>query len=204
MNSAHEKLNTEFGLALIAPPYDGGDDRVCGTATYVPGAKENGGIFCHANTWSMWRRRCWFGRPGVPLLPPDPATRPNGLRQIQDRAVCLPAEHLRPDASIVRHGPQRLADRDRCLDVIRGPRRSGFWASGPRSRVCEWPRPYPPIGPVSPPAASSRGTVYEIAVGRDGPGNAVAMVVDGVAIDGDVAPLPRPGMAVVRVEVVLR
>ena len=53
MNSADEKLNTEFGLALLGPPYDGGDDRVCGTSTYVPGAKENGGIFCHANTWSI-------------------------------------------------------------------------------------------------------------------------------------------------------
>jgi cellobiose phosphorylase len=49
-----------------------------------------------------------------------------------------------------------------------------------------------------------RGTAYEIAVRREGPGNSVAMVVDGVAVPGDVAPLPRPGTAVVRVEVVLR
>ncbi len=53
MQSADEKLNTRFGIALLWPPYDGGDDRVRGTSTYLPGAKENGGIFCHANTWSI-------------------------------------------------------------------------------------------------------------------------------------------------------
>jgi cellobiose phosphorylase len=40
-------------MALLWPPYDGGDERVRGTSTFVPGAKENGGIFCHANTWSI-------------------------------------------------------------------------------------------------------------------------------------------------------
>jgi hypothetical protein len=53
MNSADEKLDTPFGLALIWPPYDGFDPRVCGISTFVPGAKENGGIFCHSNPWSM-------------------------------------------------------------------------------------------------------------------------------------------------------
>ena len=48
-----EKLNTRFGVALLWPPYDGADARVRGTSTYVPGAKENGGIFCHANAWSI-------------------------------------------------------------------------------------------------------------------------------------------------------
>ena len=53
MESAHEKLNTPYGLALLWPPYNGSDPRVRGTTTYPPGAKENGGIFCHANAWAI-------------------------------------------------------------------------------------------------------------------------------------------------------
>jgi cellobiose phosphorylase len=48
-----------------------------------------------------------------------------------------------------------------------------------------------------------RGVAYEIAVRRRGPGNAVSLVVDGLAIDGDVVPLPAPGTRTVSVEVVL-
>jgi cellobiose phosphorylase len=49
-----------------------------------------------------------------------------------------------------------------------------------------------------------RGTAYEIAVRREGPGNSVSLVVDGVAVDGDVVPLPAPGTASVTVDVSLR
>jgi cellobiose phosphorylase len=49
-----------------------------------------------------------------------------------------------------------------------------------------------------------RGIAYEIAVRREGTGNAVSLVVDGVAIAGDVVPLPAAGTAAVKVEVVLR
>jgi cellobiose phosphorylase len=53
MENAHEKLNSKFGLALLWPAYDTYDFSVQGTSTYPPGAKENGGIFCHANTWAI-------------------------------------------------------------------------------------------------------------------------------------------------------
>jgi cellobiose phosphorylase len=49
-----------------------------------------------------------------------------------------------------------------------------------------------------------RGAAYEISVRREGPGNAVSLVVDGVARVGDVVPLPVPGTAAVKVDVVLR
>jgi cellobiose phosphorylase len=53
MESAHQKLNTQYGFALMAPAYRGYDPRIGGTTTYPPGAKENGGIFCHAHTWAI-------------------------------------------------------------------------------------------------------------------------------------------------------
>jgi cellobiose phosphorylase len=53
MESAHQKLNTKYGFALMAPAYTGYDPRIGGTTTYPPGAKENGGIFCHPHAWAI-------------------------------------------------------------------------------------------------------------------------------------------------------
>ena len=47
-----------------------------------------------------------------------------------------------------------------------------------------------------------RGVVHEIEVERVGPGNAVALVVGGEPIDGDVVPLPH-GVGPVSVRVLL-
>ncbi len=51
LRAAHERLNTRFGLKLSAPGYNGFDPSQGGVTTYPPGAKENGGIFLHANPW---------------------------------------------------------------------------------------------------------------------------------------------------------
>jgi cellobiose phosphorylase len=53
MNAVYEKLNTQYGIKLSAPGYDGFDPKVGGVTTYPPGAKENGGIFLHPNPWAM-------------------------------------------------------------------------------------------------------------------------------------------------------
>jgi cellobiose phosphorylase len=53
LNSVHEKLNTECGIKLSTPGYDGYDPEIGGVTTYPPGAKENGGIFLHSNPWVM-------------------------------------------------------------------------------------------------------------------------------------------------------
>jgi cellobiose phosphorylase len=117
-------LETPFGTALLWPPYDGGDDRVRGTSTYPPGAKENGGIFCHANTWLIIAA-AMLGRADDAcahyrrILPPGA----NRFRRVPGRAVRVLPEHLRSGASPVRDGPQRLADGDcgvgiRCRDPV--------------------------------------------------------------------------------------
>ncbi|NQU18287.1 MAG: glycosyl transferase [Candidatus Saganbacteria bacterium] len=53
LDSAHKHLNTKYGLVLMWPAYNGFDWRKGGVTTYPPGAKENGGIFVHANPWMM-------------------------------------------------------------------------------------------------------------------------------------------------------
>ncbi len=53
MRSVERLLNTENGIKLSGPGYDGYDPIKGGVSTYPPGAKENGGIFLHANPWAM-------------------------------------------------------------------------------------------------------------------------------------------------------
>jgi cellobiose phosphorylase len=53
LGAVHERLNTPYGIKLSTPGYDGFDPEKGGVTTYPPGAKENGGIFLHANPWVM-------------------------------------------------------------------------------------------------------------------------------------------------------
>ncbi len=53
LDAVHDLLNTANGIKLSAPGFDGFDPNRGGVTTYPPGAKENGGIFLHANPWVM-------------------------------------------------------------------------------------------------------------------------------------------------------
>lgn len=53
LDSVYEYLNTRYGIILMYPGYKEYDPSKGGITTYPPGAKENGGIFCHANPWVM-------------------------------------------------------------------------------------------------------------------------------------------------------
>ncbi len=51
LESVYKHLNTKYGIKLSSPGYQGFDPEIGGVTTYPPGAKENGGIFLHANPW---------------------------------------------------------------------------------------------------------------------------------------------------------
>jgi len=51
LDAIYRRLNTRHGIKLSTPGYDGFDPVKGGITTYPPGAKENGGIFLHANPW---------------------------------------------------------------------------------------------------------------------------------------------------------
>ena len=53
LEAVYTHLNTANGIKLSTPGYDGYDPKKGGVTTYRPGAKENGGIFLHANPWVM-------------------------------------------------------------------------------------------------------------------------------------------------------
>jgi cellobiose phosphorylase len=202
MRSADEKLNSKFGLALIWPPYDGFDPRICGTSTFVPGAKENGGIFCHSNPWSMvaaamlgWGDDAYrYYRQILPLARTD-----SDVYKVEPyvypQNICGPAH---PSFGLARNAWLTGAAAWTFVAATQ-------WILGIRPtfdglRVA-------PVIPASWPGFKAhrefRGTAYEISVRRQGPGNAVHIVVDGKAVTGDVVPLPQPGTPTVSVEVVL-
>ncbi len=202
MRAAHERLNTRFGLALLAPPYDGFDPRVCGTSTFVPGAKENGGIFCHSNPWSMvaaamlgWGDQAYrYYRQILPLARTD-----SDVYKVEPyvypQNVCGPAH---PSFGLARNAWLTGAAAWTFVAVTQ-------WILGIRPTF-EGLRVEPVI-PEDWPGFKAhreyRGTAYEISVTRRGPGNDVSMVVDGLPIAGDVVPPPPPGTAEVLVEVTL-
>lgn len=53
LDAVEEHLNTRHGIKLSTPGYTRYDPEFGGVSTYPPGAKENGGIFLHANPWVM-------------------------------------------------------------------------------------------------------------------------------------------------------
>lgn len=51
LESVNKYLNTIYGIKLNYPSFNNYDPNIGGITTYPPGAKENGGIFLHANPW---------------------------------------------------------------------------------------------------------------------------------------------------------
>jgi cellobiose phosphorylase len=53
MQSAHDRLATEWGLAILDPPFVKTDFHIMLAALFNPGMKENGAIFSHTQGWAV-------------------------------------------------------------------------------------------------------------------------------------------------------
>ncbi len=51
LDSVQEKLDTEYGIMILQPPYTKYHLELGEVSSYPPGYKENAGIFCHNNPW---------------------------------------------------------------------------------------------------------------------------------------------------------
>ncbi len=200
MESLHEKLNTEYGVALMWPPYDGGDDRVRGTTTYPPGAKENGGIFCHANAWAVVAaamlgqgdRAFAYYRQILPLRRTD-ADHFQVEPYVYCQNICGPTH------------PQFGRGRNAWLTG------TASWTYVAATQYILGIRPTYRGLQISPAIPSSwpgykatrvlRGVTYNIEVLRVNDPAAAGMEVDGRAVAGDVVEFPAPGVEQVRVVV---
>jgi cellobiose phosphorylase len=200
MASAHEQLNTPFGLRLMRPPYDGRQDRVGGTTTYPPGVKENGGIFCHANTWAIIAA-AMLGR---------------GDRAYQYYRQILPL--ARRDVDTLLTEPYVYCQNLAAPEHKHYGRGRTSWLTGTASYTyvagTQWILGIRPtfaglrISPVIPEkwkgftaVRAFRGSTYRIAARRVGKGNRVELEAGGRKLAGDVVPLPDAAGKTIEVKV---
>ncbi len=199
MTSAHAKLNSPFGLAILWPAYTEGNDRVRGTTTYPPGAKENGGIFCHANTWAIvaaakmgWAERAMqYYHQITPFLRQD-----LDVLKVEPYVYC--GNIAGPEHKQFGYGRNAWLSGTAAWTYVAGTQ----WILGirPTYKGLE-------IAPAIPTRWRGfnakrvfRGVTYHIAVTRKGRGNRVKLKVEGKAVPGTVVPLPPAGAKTVSVQ----
>ncbi len=203
MRSAHDRLNSPFGVAIMGPSYTRGNERVRGTSTYQPGAKENGGIFCHANTWVIiaaarlgWNALAYqYYRQIMPLARTD-----SEVFKVEPYVYCgniCGPEHLQ-----FGYGRNAWLSGTASWTYVAGTQ----WLLGIRPTFTGLQ--VAPVIPETWPGFTAqrvfRGVTYSITVKRAGTGNMVRLTVDGKPVEGDTVPFPEAGSRSVHVEVVLK
>jgi cellobiose phosphorylase len=203
MQSAHKWLNSPFGLAILAPAYTHGDPRVGGTTTYPPGAKENGGIFCHTNTWAIiaaarlgWNDQAYqYYRQIMPLARSD-----NDVFKVEPYVYC--GNICGPEHPQFGYGRNAWLSGTASWTYVAGTQ----WILGIRPTYSGLQ--VNPIIPKDWPGFSARrifrGVTYDIVVERAGSGNAITLTVGGKPIVGDIIPFPKDGRRAVKVHGVLK
>ncbi len=203
MHSAHSLLNSPFGLAILAPAYTHGDARVGGTTTYPPGAKENGGIFCHTNTWAIiaaarlgWNELAYqYYRQIMPLARVD-----SDAFKVEPYVYC--GNICGPEHPQFGYGRNAWLSGTASWTYVAGTQ----WILGIRPTYSGLQ-----INPVIPKTWSCfsavrkfRDITYNITVERSGSGNTILLTVNGKPIDGNIIPFPDDGTSEVKVHGVLK
>ena len=203
VDSVQQRLATEHGVVLLQPAYTRYHLELGEITSYPPGYKENASVFCHTNPWIMVAE-ARLGR-GEQALDYYHRICPSARAAISDTHRCEPYVYA-----------QTIAGRD----APSFGEAKNAWLTGTAAwnyvAITQWIlgiRPshdglrVAPVVPASWPGFSAtrqlRGVTYHIDVRRAGPGNAVALTVDGRPVVGDVVPLPAAGTGEVRVAVAL-
>jgi len=175
---------------------------VRGTSTYPPGAKENGGIFCHANAWAII------------------AAAKSGQADRAYQYYCQINPLGRTDADVYQSEPYVY-----CQNIC-GPEHPQYglgrnaWLTGTASWTyvagVQWILGIRPTynGLMVSPAIPShwdgytarrvfRGVTYTIQVERGKPGERSGLTVDGNAVEGNIVRLPANGIREVNVQLIL-
>jgi cellobiose phosphorylase len=203
LDSVKKYLATPHGIVLQQPAYSRYHIELGEISSYPPGYKENAGIFCHNNPWVIIAETIL----GNGDQAHDYYSRicPSAREEISDLHKNEPYVFS-----------QMIAGRDA---PTHGEAKNS-WLTGTAAwtyfAATQWILGIRPeyrglrVAPVIPKAwegftasRTYRGVTYEITVKRAGPGNRVALAVDGKAIDGSVVPPPPAGVKAVKVEAVL-
>lgn len=204
MESVEKYLDTKYGIVLLQPAYHRYHVELGEISSYPPGYKENAGIFCHNNPWISIAETV-IGR-GDRAWQVYSRTCPAYIEDISEIHRTEPYVYSQmiagKDAPNFGEAKKQLADRNRCLDILR--------CLPVHSR-------HPPdydgllIDPCIPASLDGfsarrdfRGVTYHVTVKNPNhvQKGVVSMVVDGATVSGNLIPLPE-GRSEVQVEVVM-
>jgi cellobiose phosphorylase len=203
LESVRKYLATPHGIVLQQPAYSRYYLHLGEISSYPPGYKENAGIFCHNNPWVIIAEAMAGNGDGAH----DYYSRinPSAREAISDVHRCEPYVYA-----------QMIAGRDA---PTHGEAKNS-WLTGTAAwnyyAIVQFILGIRPaydglqITPAIPERWTGfravrrfRGVTYRITVRRAGTGNAVKLVVDGLAAEGDVVRAPADGRTEVEVEVTL-
>jgi len=203
LDSTRRYLATPHGIILQQPAYSRYYLNLGEISSYPPGYKENAGIFCHNNPWVMIAEAMAGNGDGAH----DYYSRinPSVREPLGDLHRCEPYVYA-----------QMIAGRDA---PTHGEAKNS-WLTGTAAwnfyAITQWILGVRPehgglrIAPVLPERWTGfqatrrfRGVTYRIEVSRRGPGNGVALTVDGQAVEGNLVPLPTDGRTEVSVKVAI-
>jgi len=201
--SVDQHLATAHGIVLHQPAYTRYYLNLGEISSYPPGYKENAGIFCHTNPWIMIAEA--ISGHGDQAHNYYLRINPSAREEIGDVHRCEPYVYA-----------QMIAGRDA---PTHGEAKNS-WLTGTAAwnyvAISQWILGMRPtfgglqIAPVVPqdwPGFKAtriyRGVTYHISVERVGVGNAVALCVDGRAIESNVIPAPPKEQKTVLVQVAL-
>lgn len=201
--SVRQLLATPHGIVLQQPAYSRYYLELGEISSYPPGYKENAGIFCHNNPWVM------IGEARVG----------NGDSAFDYYSLINPSKR-EEISEIHRCEPYVYAQMIAGKDAPTPGEAKNSWLTGTAAwnyfAITQWilgiRTSYDglEIAPVVPKSWKGfkvtrkfRGVTYQVDVEREGPGNNVALTVDGVVTAGGVVAPPPEGVRQVAVKVTL-
>ncbi len=186
-------LATQHGIVVHQPAYTRYYLQLGEISSYPPGYKENAGVFCHINPWAMIAEtRLGHGDEAYDYYL---RINPSAREEISEVHRCEPYVYA-----------QMIAGKD--APTFGEAKNS--WLTGTAAwnyyAIAQWilgirttydGLEIAPVIPMSWPGFTAtrifRGAVYKIAITRKGPGNCIALTVDGTPVKGNTVPLAADG-----------
>lgn len=191
LNSVAERLAGEHGIVLLQPAYQKYYLHLGEISSYPPGYKENGSVFCHTNPWVIIAETK-IGR-GDRAFDYYLRINPSFREELSDLHRCEPYVYAQTIA-----GPEAVKPGEAKNSWLTG---TAAWNYVAITQGILGIRPtfdglqMRPVFPLEwkeyQVSRYYRGSYYDITVQRVGPGNNLALVVDGQPVAGDVIPMPE-------------
>ena len=200
LDSVRKHLATKHGIVLQQPAYSKYYIELGEISSYPPGYKENAGIFCHNNPWVIIAE-----------------TRVGNGDAAHDYYLRINPSAREAIGDLHRTEPYVYSQMIAGKDAPTHGEAKNSWLTGTAAwnyfAIVQWilgvrtsleGLEIAPVIPKSWPGYKAtrkfRGTTYNIQVSRKGDGNSVALVVDGMPMDGTIVRAPEDGRTEVNVE----